>query len=113
MRAIVLAPASQTTARNTHGGELVALVMIEVHVAAGQEGTTDLEQALADLVVAHRVIPADPDTSTVTLPAVREHDRWYHGEALTIYLDELRGTVALWRKYQSDACYVEDDGSIC
>lgn len=112
MRAIVLALA-RVAARNTPDDRRVAPTMIEVHVAMDQTGQTDVERELVELVVAHRVVPTDPTTSSVGLPAVREHDRWYEGDSLAAYLEELRRTVALWRKYQSDACYVEDDGSIC
>ena len=87
--------------------------MIEVHVSSPHRGTTDIETALEDLVVAHTVIDSRAADVPVELPAVFENGRWYGQADLGDYLTELRSTVALWRKYQSDACYIEDDGSIC
>ena len=84
-----------------------------MHVSPQDRSTTEIEAALADLVVAHRVVTSDGDDVPVDLPAVFEAGRWYGTNELGDYLTELRTTVALWRKYQSDACYVEDDGSIC
>ena len=87
--------------------------MIEVHVSPVERSTTEIEAALVDLVVAHRVVTSDGANVPVQLPAVFEGGRWYGTDELGDYVTELRSTVALWRKYQSDACYVEDDGSIC
>jgi hypothetical protein len=32
---------------------------------------------------------------------------------LRAHLDHLRELMADWDRFQSDACYVEDDGTIC
>ncbi len=87
--------------------------MIEVHVSPQAPGTSEIERTLTELVVAHRVVTAEADGVPVELPAVFENGRWYGAGELDRYLADLRSTVGLWRKYQSDACYVEDDGSIC
>ena len=87
--------------------------MIVLHVESERSDLdVDIERQLADLVVAHSVVTTDA-TVPVTLPAINDGDRWVGAEDLAQYITELRSDVALWRKFQTDACYVDDDGSIC
>ncbi len=82
------------------------------------EGTA-LELALRELVAAHRVelvrpehpLPAPLDGKR--LPAIVDGERVVYGDALPGYLAELAHELAEWRKYQVDACYVDDDGETC
>jgi hypothetical protein len=91
-----------------------ARVMIELHVSPER---TDLdllvEQQLLDLVLAHSVRVSDGTQVPVDLPAMRDGDRWVEAEQLEGHMDDLRRLVADWRKFQSDVCYIEDDGSVC
>ncbi len=87
--------------------------MIELHVAPETDRARDIEAALIELVVAHTVVRGERSVAPVDLPAIHENGHWYGPDELDGYLADLRTTVALWRKYQSDACYIEDDGSIC
>lgn len=88
--------------------------MIELHVPeGGGEAAAEIAARLDDLVVAYDRIESTRGDSPVGLPAVRDGDRWIALEEVPSYLDELRALLAKWRKYQSDACYVEDDGSTC
>ena len=92
---------------------MVTTVVIELHVASETDRARDIEAAFIELVVAHTVVESERSAAPVDLPAVHENGRWYGPDELDGYLADLRTTVALWRKYQSDACYIEDDGSIC
>jgi hypothetical protein len=50
----------------------------------------------------------------VTLPVIRENSRLISGkESLLAYLDELEKLVEDWRRFQSDACYIDEDGELC
>jgi hypothetical protein len=78
----------------------------------------EIQAALEELVVAHRVeiVPngAPAPVSVEALPAVVDGERVVSGqEALDAYLHELAAWMAEWRKYQSDVCYVDDDGNVC
>ena len=88
--------------------------MIALHV--NRERTDlgrDVERQLAELVVAHSVEVDEGDAVPVALPAIHDGDRWIGAEDLETYMWELRRDVAQWRKFQADACYVDDDGGIC
>ncbi len=100
--------------RNTNDGPRVAAVMITLHVP-----DTDSAEArriatrLDDLVVAYSRRTSDASMVPVDLPAIEDGGRWYAGEDLSGYFDELARYLGEWRKFQSDACYIHDDGSIC
>jgi hypothetical protein len=91
--------------------------MIELYRSADCPGCADIEATLQELVVAHKVIMVEPGHSPsppVELPAIQESGQWVSGpEAITIYLRELAGFVTRWRRFQSDSCYIDDDGEIC
>jgi hypothetical protein len=92
--------------------------MIEVIVDQQRTGEGILD-ALDELVLAHRVIRLDqqspsPLPSGVTLPAIREGDRIIDGQAhIDAYLLEIEVFAAAWSKFQSDTCYLDDDGTVC
>ena len=60
-----------------------------------------------------KAFSADAAAAPVELPAVLDSGRWVAAPELSTYIGELGHTVALWRKFQSDACYIDDDGSVC
>lgn len=66
-----------------------------------------------DLVLAYSVEVADAGSVPVELPAMFDSGRWVPATELDAHMSELTRTVATWRKFQSDACYIDDDGSIC
>jgi len=91
--------------------------MIEVIVDQQRTGEEILD-ALDELVLAHRVIRLDQQTpsplpSGVTLPAIREGDRIIVGADIAAYLLEIEVFAAAWSKFQSDTCYLDDDGTVC
>lgn len=90
--------------------------VIDLYVTReGSPEAAQLRAVFADLVVAHTVHVVDDDVPLPVdrLPAVREGERWVTGDDLEPYLDELRRTLADWRRFQSDACYIDGDGSVC
>ena len=77
-----------------------------------------VQNALRDLVVAHQVItvkPGEPSpVNGAPLPAIVDGDQVISGqEALATYLNELSELTERWRRYQSDVCYLDDDGNVC
>jgi len=92
--------------------------MITLYRRPDDPWADEIQDALDEMVIAYetetveddRALPDDiPD-----LPALRDDDEVVTGEAaLRDRLDHLRDLMADWDRFQSDACYIEDDGSIC
>lgn len=88
--------------------------MITVHRPAEETAATrSIEASLDELVVAYRTVDADPQSVPVDLPAIEDGGRWVGAEEIAAYLADLGTFVKDWHRFQSDACYLEDDGSIC
>jgi hypothetical protein len=78
----------------------------------------EIQEALDEMVIAYETEPVADDSSLPSdvpeLPALRDDGEVVTGEAaLQTRLDDLRGLMADWDRFQSDACYVEEDGSVC
>ena len=79
-----------------------------------------IEETLKDLVVAHKVITLEPNQTTpqltpdTPLPAIKDEGQIISGQAeIAAYLLHLEQIVADWRRFQSDACYVDEHSNIC
>lgn len=78
----------------------------------------EIQEALDEMVIAYETETIENESSTPEdipdLPALRDEGEVVTGEAaLRAHLDDLRDLMADWDRFQSDACYVEDDGTIC
>lgn len=76
-----------------------------------------IEQALHDLVLAHRVIIADREAQktagTEVYPLLVDgQDRLTGHRTVLKHIDELEKFKALWDKFQTDACYCDDNGDV-
>ena len=94
--------------------------MIEFYRPADCDSCEEIEAALQEMIIAHKVIVVKPgqrpDTLPVNtpLPALKDNGQIISGRtALTAYLRELEEIVADWRRFQSDACYIDDEGEVC
>jgi hypothetical protein len=94
--------------------------MIELYRTADCPECAAIEAALKEMVVAHRVITVEPGqkhhapVNGVALPAIKDGDDLVSGQSeIAQYLRELDKFVVAWRRYQSDACYIDDDGKVC
>jgi hypothetical protein len=79
-----------------------------------------VDEALDDMVIAHKtVVVANenelPDSAKEhTLPVLLDNGDTVSGEEeLKARLKELKRIMDLWDKFKSDACYIDDDGTIC
>ena len=69
-----------------------------------------IAEQLRDIVVAFEEVE-DPAARS---PVLRDGARTASGdEEISAFLAELRHDVALWQKFQTDACYIDDDGGVC
>jgi glutaredoxin len=94
--------------------------MIELYRPVFCPDCTKIEEVLKELVVAHKIITLEPGQSAATLmpntplPAIKDEGQIITGPAaIDAYLAELEEIVADWRRFQSDACYIDDDGNVC
>ena len=94
--------------------------MIELYRTADSAAGTRIEEALRELVLAHKVITITPDTlpeglpAGTPLPALRDEGQLYTGDrAITAHLRQLELIAHEWRKYQADACYTNSENDHC
>ncbi len=84
--------------------------MIELHRPPESAAADAIATELRRLVVAFREV----EDAGLASPRIEEGSVAVTdpGE-IAAYLAELRRDVAQWNAFQSDACFVEDDGTIC
>lgn len=92
--------------------------MITLYRRAQDPTGSAIQAELEELVVAHEVEIAphalDAFAGVPSLPAIVDGERVISGDdALRAYLDELVAWMGEWRKYQADACYIDDEGEVC
>jgi hypothetical protein len=94
--------------------------MIEFYRPADCENCEIIEEALTEMVIAHKVIVVEPGQppkglpAGTPLPALVDNGQIFTGSAeLAAHLKELEKVVADWPRFQSDACYIDDDGEVC
>lgn len=92
--------------------------MIELYRNDNCNLCDEVEEELKTLVITHKIINVEKNNTSVPenlpLPVIKDEDELISGEKeIKQYLEELNKYVALWRKYQVDACYIEDDGEFC
>ena len=79
----------------------------------------ETQEALENLAIAHKVVPVPTEAGRVEqmpqgkrAPLLVDGDEMFEGhEAINRHFDELEEFVALWRKFQTDACYCDDEGN--
>jgi len=62
------------------------------------------------LVGAHEAVRLFDDA---TLPVITNNERVVSGEQIKPYIMELTQLMRDWQRFQSDACYVDDNGDTC
>jgi len=92
--------------------------MITLYRRPDDEWADEIQDALDEMVIAYETETIEDEQSLPNdipdLPALRDDVEVVTGEAaLRDHLDHLRDLMADWDRFQSDACYVEEDGSIC
>jgi len=96
-----------------HAGEVVDDMLI-LHVPKERtELDIDVQRTLEDLVVAHTVKVSDHASIPVGLPAIEDGGTWVPAAEFPSHVGELARIVHQWRRFQSDACYIDDDGTVC
>jgi hypothetical protein len=77
----------------------------------------EIETVLKKLVAAYETQPfSEYPQQAIHLdyPVIKEGDTIISGkEEILAYLKRLKVSMELWQKFQSDTCYVDDDGEVC
>ena len=113
--------------------------MIILYRVATCDLCDEVQDSLRELVVAHKVINVEKEPVHAAvkagreagdleqypaavaellakgeMPVVSDGDRVISGTvALRDYLAELANEMEQWRKFQTDACYIDDEGKTC
>lgn len=94
--------------------------MIELFRTHNDALGAEIEDGLQELVLAHRVFVVEPGQQPASLPAntplpaLRDGKNLITGsEALRAHLEYLERVVVEWRKYESDACYINEGNDPC
>jgi len=92
--------------------------MITLYRRANDPWADEIQEALDEMAIAYETGTIDDSTSppddVPALSVLRDEGEIVTGEqALCDHLDALRDLLADWDRFQSDACYAEEDGSIC
>jgi glutaredoxin len=93
--------------------------MIVLYRTRGCPRCSAVQEALEEMALAHRVVEVDSPSDVAIGPSVRKLPVLCDGEevfegaaAVGEHLKELRAFRKLWYKYQSDACYCDDDEDV-
>ncbi len=92
--------------------------MITLYRRPDSAPADEIQAALDDMVIAYETeVVSDANAlsdDVPTLPALRDEGEVFtDSKALETHLEELRELMHDWDRFQSDACYVEEDGSVC
>lgn len=93
--------------------------MIELYRPLDCPTCRDIEDALKEMVLAHKVIIVEPGRQPdalapdTPLPTLKDNGQTITGQAaIEAYLRELEKIAEEWRKYQGDSCYVDGDSGL-
>ena len=92
--------------------------MITFYRRPQDDWADEIQQALDEMVVAYETETVElgtalPDDVPET-PALRDDGEVITGEAaLNEHLEQLADLMDDWDRFQSDSCYIEDDGTVC
>lgn len=92
--------------------------MVTLYHRPGDPQAEEIQEVLDEIVIAYDVEPIGPDTArpedVPDLPALRTDGEVVTGTAdLQDALDDLRALMNDWDQFQSDACHIDDDGTVC
>lgn len=92
--------------------------MITLYRRPDDDRADSIQNTLDEIVIAYETETISEDgllpDDVPTTPALRDDGTVITGEtALDEHLQELTDLMNDWDRFQSDACYIEDDGTVC
>jgi hypothetical protein len=92
--------------------------MIKLYVKNNCPECDEIEEKFKDLVLAHKLINVDSENfdnsfDRAELPVVQDEGKIIKGsKEIDKFLDEMENFLKEWNKFQSDVCYVDDNGYV-
>ena len=92
--------------------------MIKIYCEENSQQADMIEAEFRELVLGYDRVVIDDKESTrlfddATLPVITNNDRFVSGDEIPAYIKELKQLMRDWQRFQSDACYVDEDGETC
>ena len=93
--------------------------MIKLFREAHSPQADTIEAEFRDLVLGYDRVIINSNQSAqlfggeTTLPVITNNEVVVSGDAIPAYIQALTRFVRQWRMFQSDACYVDDNGETC
>ena len=90
--------------------------MIKLYREEKSKQADSIEAEFHDLVLGYDLVVMDPKKAQqqfgegVFLPVLTDNTRVVSSEEIPAYVKELTELVHSWRRFQSDCCYIDDDG---
>jgi hypothetical protein len=92
--------------------------MIKLYRAENSPQADMIEAEFRDIVLGYDRVVVDEKKAAqlfddATLPVITNNERVVSGDGIPSYIKELKQLMREWQRFQSDACYVDDDGETC
>ena len=93
--------------------------MIKLYREENSAQADMIEAEFRELVLGYdRVVVAPSEATKLfgterALPVITNNERVVSGDAIPSYIQELIQLTRDWYRFQSDACYVDEDGETC
>ena len=92
--------------------------MVTLYRRPSDPRADEIQEVLDEIVIAYDIETIGSDTplpgDVPDLPALRTDGEVITGTAdLQDALDDLRALMTDWDRFQSDACHIDDDGTVC
>lgn len=92
--------------------------MIKLYREENSPQADMIEAEFRDIVLGYDRVVVDEKKAAqlfddATLPVITNNERVVSGDGIPGYIKELKQLMREWQRFQSDACYVDDDGETC
>jgi len=93
--------------------------MIKLYREENSSQADIIEAEFRELVLGYDLMVIEPGQAAklfgtkATLPVITSNERVVSGDAIPAYIKQLTRLVYDWRLFQSDSCYVDDNGETC
>ena len=92
--------------------------MIKLYREENSPQADMIEAEFRDIVLGYDCVVVDEKKAAqlfddAPLPVITNNERVVSGDGIPGYIKELKQLMREWQRFQSDACYVDDDGETC
>lgn len=93
--------------------------MIKLYRKENSTRADAIEAEFREMILGYdRVVIAEKEArqmfgAQTSLPVITNNEKIVSGEEIPAYLQELQQLMRDWQRFQSDSCYVDNDGENC